>query len=281
MKIMPRLPRALFALPLLALLTACATLPANYTPDPRDPLERVNRGTFAFNQALDKAVLRPVIRGYKKVTPKFVRTGISNFFSNAEYPVVMVNNLLQAKFGPAANDLGRFLFNSTLGIGGLLDPATAAGFDRNNEDFGQTLGRWGVAPGPYLMVPLLGPYTLRDGIGSLADDFAEPRHYLEDDSTRYTLWAAGQLDRRAGLSETDAIIDRAGDPYAFVRSAYLQRRQYLVTDGAITDELPFEDPLEDPLEEEDPPAEDSAPKTPPRQPEPVEGIAGDAPIPPQ
>lgn len=274
---MPRLPRALFALPLLALLTACATLPANHTPDPRDPLERVNRGTFAFNQTLDKAVLRPVVRGYKKVTPKFVRTGISNFFSNAEYPVVMVNNLLQAKFGPAANDLGRFLLNTTLGIGGLLDPATAAGFDRNNEDFGQTLGRWGVAPGPYLMVPLLGPYTLRDGIGSLADDFAEPRHYLEDDSTRYTLWAAGQLDRRAGLSETDAIIDRAGDPYAFVRSAYLQRRQYLVTDGAVTDELPFEDPLE----EEDPPAEDSAPETPPRQPEPVEGIAGDTPIPPQ
>lgn len=273
-----RLPRALLALPLTALLAACVTLPANHTPDPRDPLERLNRGTFAFNQALDKAVLRPVVRGYEKVTPKFVRTGIANFFDNAEYPIVIANNLLQGKFRPAANDTGRFLMNTTFGLGGLLDPATDAGLDRNNEDFGQTLGRWGVAPGPYLMVPFLGPYTLRDGLGALADDFAEPRHYLEDDSTRYGLWAAGQLDRRAGLSEAEAILDRAGDPYAFMRSAYLQRRQYLVTDGAMADEA-FEDPLEDPLEEapEDPlPKEGSS-----EQPRPVQGAEGDTPTAPQ
>ena len=238
--------RAWFALPLLCAPAGCATVPPGRTPDPRDPLERVNRGTFAFNQALDKAVLRPVVRGYRKVTPKLVRQGISNFFDNAAYPAVIVNDLLQAKFKPAFQDTGRFLMNTTLGVAGLMDVASDAGLDRNNEDFGQTLGKWGLPPGPYVMVPFLGPYTFRDGFGALADEFAEPRHYLEDDSTRYELWAAGQLDRRANLSEADAILDRAGDPYAFVRSAYLQRRQYLVTDGAEPAEEPLEDPLEDP-----------------------------------
>ncbi len=258
--------RATLALPALFLallaLAGCATT-APRTPDPRDPLERINRGTFGFNQSLDKAVIRPVIRGYRKVTPQIVRTGVSNFFANAEYPIVIANNLLQGKFGSAANDTGRFLLNTTLGIGGLLDPASDAGLDRNNEDFGQTLGRWGVPSGPYVMVPILGPYTLRDGLGGLADDFAEPRHYLEDDSTRWLLWAGGQLDRRAGLTEAEAILDRSGDPYAFVRSAYLQRRQYLVTDGAESDE---------PAVDEDPALED---------PELMEDQAGDTPTAPQ
>lgn len=253
---MPSLSRASLALPsvaiLLLALTACAAAPQ--TPDPRDPLERINRTTYAFNQSLDKAVVRPVLRGYRKVTPKVVRTGISNFFDNAEYPIVLVNNLLQGKLRPALNDSGRFLMNTTLGLGGLLDPATHAGLDRNNEDFGQTLGRWGLPPGAYVVVPFLGPYTIRDGIGSLADEFAEPRHYLEDDSTRYELWALAKLDQRSGLSEADSILDRSGDPYAFVRSAYLQRRQYLVTDGAESSGPTMEeDPalMEDPALQED------------------------------
>jgi len=238
--------RATLALPALVLalvaLAGCATT-APKNPDPRDPLERINRGTFAFNQSLDKAVVRPVLRGYRKVTPRVVRTGISNFFQNAEYPIVMVNNVLQGKLGPAANDTGRFLLNTILGVGGLFDPATQAGLDRNNEDFGQTLGRWGVPAGAFLMVPFLGPSTLRDGFGDLADDFLHPRHYIEDDSTRLLLWAGGQLNNRDGLTEAAAILDRSGDPYAFVRSAYLQRRQYLVTDGAASDEPPLdEDP---------------------------------------
>jgi phospholipid-binding lipoprotein MlaA len=242
----PRHSRALLALGLACLSSACATAQASRPTDQRDPFERINRGTFAFNQALDKAVLRPVIRGYRKVTPQVVRTGLSNFFSNAEYPVVILNNLLQGKFGPAASDTGRFLLNTTLGVGGFLDPATDAGLDRNNEDFGQTMGRWGVPSGPYVMMPFLGPYTMRDGFGALVDNFAEPRQLLSDQSTNNLLWAGGQLDRRARLSDTDAIVDRAGDPYAFVRSAYLQRRQYLVTDGAVADDEPLEDPLEDP-----------------------------------
>lgn len=272
--------RAMRALPTLLLallvLSGCATAPTN--PDPRDPFERINRSTFAFNQSLDKAVIRPVLRGYRKVTPRVVRTGVSNLFANAEYPVVIVNDLLQGKLGPAANDTGRFLLNTTLGIGGLLDPASDAGLDRNNEDFGQTLGHWGVGPGPYVMLPFLGPFTVRDGFGALGDNFAEPRQYIDDNETRWLLWGASQLNRRAGLTEAEAILDRSGDPYAFVRSAYLQRRQYLVTDGAASDEPTLdEDPaLEDPALE-DPALEDPEPEAPALQ----EGAAGDTPTAPE
>jgi phospholipid-binding lipoprotein MlaA len=263
MMVTDRAKRALPALTLALLaLSGCASAPPT-KPDARDPFERINRSTFAFNQSLDKAVIRPVLRGYRKITPRVVRTGISNFFANAEYPVVIVNDLLQGKFGPATNDAGRFLLNTTLGIGGLLDPASNAGLDRNNEDFGQTLGHWGVGPGPYVMMPFLGPYTLRDGFGGIADNFAEPRQYLDDRQTRWLLWGASQLNRRAGLTEAEAILDRSGDPYAFVRSAYLQRRQYLVTDGAGSDEPPVD---------EDPALED---------PELMDDAAGDTPVAPQ
>ena len=211
----------------------CASVPTAATPDPRDPFEPLNRSVYAFNDGLDRAVLKPAAQGYKKVTPQFVQTGLSNFFSNAKYPVTLVNNLLQGKFAAAASDTARFALNTTFGLGGLLDPATLSGLDRNDEDFGQTLGKWGVPAGPYVVVPFLGPYTVRDGIGSLADDFAEPRAYLEDDSTRWTLWAADKFERRVRLLEADALLERTGDPYAFVRSAYLQRREYLVRDGDV------------------------------------------------
>jgi phospholipid-binding lipoprotein MlaA len=247
------LPLAL-TLALAASLTGCATVP-EASRDKRDPLETVNRSVYAFNDGLDKAVLRPAARGYKAVVPQPIQTGVSNFFANAKYPVTLVNNLLQGKFKATLSDTARFTLNTTLGLGGILDPATAAGLDVNDEDFGQTLGKWGVPPGPYLVLPLLGPYTLRDGIGSLADDFAEPRAYLEDDSTRWTLWAADKFERRVRLLEADAVLDRAGDPYSFVRSAYLQRREFLVRDG----DVPAED-LE--LEMESEPEEDDAGVTP-------------------
>ena len=227
-----RLPILAVTLALAAALTGCATVP-EAARDKRDPLEPLNRGVYAFNDGLDKTVLRPAARGYKAVVPQPLQTGVSNFFSNAKYPVTLVNNLLQGKFKAALSDTARFTLNTTLGLGGLFDPASDVGLDRNDEDFGQTLGKWGVPPGPYLVLPFLGPYTLRDGIGSLADDFAEPRAYLEDDSTRWTLWAADKFERRVRLLEADAVLDRAGDPYTFVRSAYLQRREYLVRDGAV------------------------------------------------
>jgi phospholipid-binding lipoprotein MlaA len=231
-----RLPALAVTLTLALGLAGCATVP-EASRDKRDPLEPINRGVYAFNDGLDKAVVRPVARGYKAAVPQPIQTGVSNFFSNAKYPVTLVNNLLQGKFKAALSDTARFTLNTTLGLGGLFDPASDVGLDRNDEDFGQTLGKWGVPPGPYLVLPFVGPYTLRDGVGSLADDFAEPRAYLEDDSTRWELWAADKFERRVRLLEADAVLDRAGDPYTFVRSAYLQRREYLVRDG----DMPAED----------------------------------------
>jgi phospholipid-binding lipoprotein MlaA len=227
-------------------LAGCASLPPNTREDPRDPFERVNRATFTFNEALDRRIARPIAKGYKRVTPDAVETGVSNFFSNAAYPTVLANNLLQGKFKDALNDTGRLLLNTTLGLGGLLDPASAAGLARNDEDFGQTLGRWGVGSGAYVMLPLLGPYTVRDGFGSLVDEFTEPRQYLSDDSTRLSLWAAVQLEKRARLLEADALLAQAGDRYVLVRSAYLQRREFLVRDG----DMPVDESLEEDFDDE-------------------------------
>ena len=213
----------------LAALVSSATLAA----DVRDPFEPINRASYAFNEGLDRALLKPAARTYKRYTPGLLQTGISNVFGNAKYPVTLVNDVLQGKLADAFNDTGRFVLNSTLGLGGILDPATDVGLDRNDEDFGQTFGRWGVEQGPYFVVPLFGPTTLRDGIGAIADDFAEPRSYLEDDSTRWTLWAASNFESRVRLLDADAVLQRAGDPYTFVRSAYLQRREYQVRDGNV------------------------------------------------
>lgn len=240
--------------PLLALLavslSACSTTPAR-VDDVRDPLEPINRVAHEFNDGLDKALLRPVARAYARVVPEPVQIGVSNVFFNAKYPVTMVNNALQGKFAPALSDLGRITLNTTLGIGGIFDPATAAGLERHDEDFGQTLGVWGVPSGIYVVVPFLGPYTLRDGIGSIVDDFAEPRSYLEDDSTRYGLWAVDKFERRVRLLDADAVLDRTGDSYAFIRSAYLQRRAFLVSDGATAND-DLEAALEKELEQDEP-----------------------------
>lgn len=233
-------------------LTGCATATSRQ-PDPRDPFERFNRASFAFNEKLDRTVARPAARFYVRVVPRLARTGVTNFFANIEQPAVFLNDVLQGKPRPAANDLGRFLLNSTIGLGGLLDPASAMGLDRNEEDFGQTLGRWSLRPGPYLVVPLFGPRSVRDGFGDLVDRFADPSSYIEDDGVRWGLLGLELLDQRARLLEIEEVLDRAFDRYAFVRNAYLQRRAYLVSDGEVPEE-----PLEDPalLEEE---AGESAP----------------------
>lgn len=228
---------------LLGTLTGCATTGSAERAGRRDPFEPLNRGVYVFNDKLDRALVRPVARTYKNYTPELVQQGLSNLFSNAKYPVTLANNILQAKPRAAVNDLGRLLLNTTFGLGGLIDVATQAGLDRNDEDFGQTLGRWGVPPGPYVMVPFLGPYTMRDGFGSLADDFAEPRGYLQDTTTRWSVWTAEKFERRVRLLDADAVLDRTGDGYAFVRSAYLQRREFQVRDGNVPsdDDLTLED----------------------------------------
>ena len=234
------------ALLLLTLgLAGCATLP-NGKADPRDRFERFNRSVYKFNTALDHAILRPVAREYVKVTPQPVRTGINNVLTNLAYPVTLVNSFLQGKFHDGMSDAARLLVNSTIGIGGLFDPASGMGLDRHQADFGQTMGRWGMHSGPYLMLPFLGPSTVRDGFGLVPDYLL--LHEIETvklfDNNEYVEWglfALGTVNRRSQLLDEDRILDSAYDPYAFLRNAYLQRRDYLIHDGNVSPEEEFPD----------------------------------------
>jgi phospholipid-binding lipoprotein MlaA len=222
-------------------LTACAALPPG-PRDPRDRFERYNRSMFAFNNTVDRAVARPVARAYVAVTPRPVRAGISNFLANLEYPTTIVNSLLQGKFVATARGTGRLVINTTLGLGGLFDPATRIGLQAKKEDFGQTLGYWGVHPGPYIVLPLLGPTDVRDGLGSVADQYSSPRTYLNDDTVRYGLIGLDLVDTRAALLDADNLIERSYDPYVFVRNGYLDRREYLVKDGDVDTTQQYEEP---------------------------------------
>jgi phospholipid-binding lipoprotein MlaA len=211
----------------LLLLCGCATLPPGSKRDPRDPWERFNRASYKFNDAIDRGVVKPVAKGYTHL-PQPMQTGVHNFFDNLDYPVTIVNDLLQGQIVPFFSDIGRFLFNSTVGLGGLFDPATAAGMQKNDRDFGQTLGKWGVPPGPYVLVPVFGPYTVRDGIGAVTVDYyANPRSYTTF-WLNTSLWLVRGVDRRARLLPLDATIQSAYDPYAFIRNAYLQNRDFKV-----------------------------------------------------
>jgi phospholipid-binding lipoprotein MlaA len=227
----------------LLALTGCAT--SNAKRDPRDPLEPLNRATYRFNDAVDRAVLKPVAKGYKRVTPQFMRTGVTNFFDNLEQPTVILSDLLQAKFKPALSDTGRFVLNTTIGIGGLLDPASAAGLEKHDEDLGQAFGKWGIPSGPYLVIPLFGFSTFRDGIGSIGEIYTDPLYYVERDAWRYSLNGVSVIDMRAGLLDTEQALENTFDRYAFIRNAFLQRREYQVTDGAVAPPVD-EDPLIDP-----------------------------------
>lgn len=236
---MPRLPTALAGLIAVAVLTGCATVPPGER-DPRDRFERMNRSVYGFNDALDRNVARPVAVAYQKTLPRPVQTGISNFFENITYPVTMINDLLQGKPKAFVRDTTRFIVNTTFGIGGLFDPATQMGLAAGDEDFGQTLGRWGVPAGPYLVLPILGPSTVRDVFGTAADQFADPTNYVKDDAVRYGLTALDLLETRVTLLGTDNLLQRAFDPYVFLRNAYLQRRQFQITDGRPATEDDFE-----------------------------------------
>lgn len=222
----------LLALLCAAMLPACATLPRGER-DPRDPFERMNRSVYRFNDALDRGVARPVARAYVKVTPQPVRSGVSNFFRNLDSTTVIVNNLLQAKPKGFFTETLRLVVNTTIGIGGLFDPASQLGIPAGDEDFGQTLGRWGIPSGPYLVLPLLGPSTVRDSVGFAADQFTDPKYYLVDDFwVNLGITVLGLIDTRANLLGTDEILRRSFDPYVFMRNAYLQRREFQVSDGA-------------------------------------------------
>jgi phospholipid-binding lipoprotein MlaA len=249
------------ALIVAGVLGGCASAPTQKTPG--DPLERVNRSVYRFNDTVDKAVARPAAKAYHDYVPAFMRSGISNAIDNLSYTTVIVNQLLQGKWGPAMNDTGRFLLNSTLGLGGLLDPASAAGLDRNDEDFGQTFGKWGVPTGPYLVVPILGPSTLRDAPLIYFEGYTDLRGYLGDWETKWALVGVGALDARSELLSVDQVLTRAYDPYVFMRDAYLQRREYQVRDGDVPEEELQDESLEDEPPMEDEAAEEPAEATPP------------------
>jgi phospholipid-binding lipoprotein MlaA len=216
------------------LLPLCLIGCASTNAPSADPWEGLNRGTFAFNDAADKAVLTPLAKGYQAVTPSFVRGGVSNAFSNVGDVGTAVNNVLQGKPGNAFSDLGRVLVNSTLGVLGLFDVATPMGLDKNNEDFGQTLGKWGVPSGPYVVVPLLGPSTVRDVFGRVPDRYTGYSRYVEHIPTRNVLSATEIINLRAELLSTTKTLDEASlDKYQFLRDAFLQRRLNQVHDGKV------------------------------------------------
>lgn len=196
-----------------------------------DPLESVNQKVHRFNEFMDRHFLLPVARGYTRYIPAPARQGVRNFFYNIGDISVLANNLLQVKLEAAASDAGRIMVNTTIGVFGIFDVATPIGFNRNDEDFGQTLGYWGIGPGPYLVLPLFGPSTLRDSIGLVVDTATNPINHQDNVRVRNSAFALEQLDRRVAAMSVEALI--TGDPYIFTREAYLQQRQYLVNDGEV------------------------------------------------
>lgn len=208
-------------------LLGCAT-----NGDRRDPLEPINRGIYKFNDAVDKAVIKPVATGYKEVVPGPVRTAVGNFFSNLDDVLVLLNDLLQFKLEQAASDFSRLVWNTTLGIAGLIDVGSKMDLPKRNEDFGQTLGYWGVGNGPYLVLPFLGPSTLRDTVGLVVDSHFDPLWQHDPISERNTAYGLHTIDTRARLLDAEKVLEEAAiDRYIFLRDAYLQRRRGLVYDG--------------------------------------------------
>jgi len=226
--------RLLLAVWALLALGGCATAPGG---NPKDPFEGFNRSVFSFNETVDNAVLKPVATGYQKVVPQIVRTSVDNFFANLGDAWSAVNLVLQAKPVPALEMGMRFVFNSTLGLGGLFDIAGDAGMERRNEDFGQTLGRWGVGSGPYLVLPILGPSTVRDTAALAADFQAAPAAWFQERRDQVGVTALQVISTRARLlSATRTIDDIALDKYLLIRDGFLVRRRNQVYDGNPPDE---------------------------------------------
>ncbi|AOE85870.1 MlaA family lipoprotein [Pseudomonas sp. TCU-HL1] len=222
----------------LGRVLACVTLAvlpiaANAAED--DPWEGFNRVMFRFNDTLDTYALKPVAKGYQAVTPQFLEDGVHNVFGNIGDVGNLVNDLFQAKFHNAGVDTGRLIFNTSFGLLGFFDVATGMGLQRNDEDFGQTLGYWGVGSGPYLVIPFLGPSTVRDAGGKIPDSFFEPYGYIDHVPTRNVTRAVDVVDTRASLLSAEKLI--TGDKYIFIRNAYLQNREFKVKDGEVEDDF--------------------------------------------
>ena len=217
---------------LLALLAAsgCATSP---DADPRDPLEPMNRAVYKFNDTFDEAIAKPVATVYRDLLHVEIRNRVSNFFSNIQDIFIGVNNLLQGKLQDGVEDWARFAFNSTIGLAGIHDVASDMGIEKHNEDFGQTFGRWGAGPGPYLILPFLGSSTLRDAGGTAVDWYVAPLQHARPIALRNSLYGLYLVNTRAELIEAGNILEQAAlDRYVFQRDAYLQRRLSLIYDGS-------------------------------------------------
>jgi len=224
---------------LLLALGGCAGSPTSAAGDDAepiaraeyDPLEPLNRGMYAFNDAIDRATLKPIARGYKAVVPDFARRGVTNFSQNLLTPRSVVNNFLQGKPGPGFSELGRFIINSTLGIGGLIDVATAQGMAVHDEDFSQTLAVWGIPDGPYLFIPFLGPNTLLETVTLPVDLLSDPLAHYDNASVRDKIYVLRVIDVRARLLTAEKLLQDSKDPYLTLRESYLQNRRFQVYDG--------------------------------------------------
>lgn len=211
-----------------------------------DPLESLNRKVHGFNEFADSKVLKPAARGYRKVTPRFVRSRIGNVFSNLDDVNNSLNNIFQGKFVYGASDISRLLLNTTIGLGGMFDPASGIGLKKHNEDWGQTFAVWGLPAGPYVVLPFWGPATLRHAVFRPLDATADPLTYLHPVSHRNWLYALRIVDDRESLLDAEKAI--FGERYIFLREAYLQRRDYLINDGEVED--PFADDFQAHFERE-------------------------------
>ena len=200
-----------------------------------DPLKNINEKTHNLNQTLDLQLASPVARLYKRVTPDFVEIGITNFTRNLEDLSIALNNVLQGKVNDGFSDLIRFTINSTIGMGGFVDVASDLGFDKHDEDFGQTLAVWGVSDGPYLVIPGLGPSTMRDTLAMIPDAFLTPLWLIDHDRTSYSLTAIDLVDTRARYLGLESVV--IGDEYLFYRDAFLQSREFEILDGEVDDEF--------------------------------------------
>lgn len=222
----------------LGRMLACAglmALPLAGQAATEDPWESFNRPVFRFNDAVDTYALKPLAQGYRKVTPQFVETGVHNVFRNMWEVGNLANNLLQGKIHDAGIDTSRLLFNTTLGGLGFFDVATRMGLQRSDEDFGQTLGAWGVQSGPYLVLPLLGPSSLRDAPAKIPDSYLTPYPHIDHVPTRNVLRGVNVVDTRASLLDAERMV--SGDKYIFIRNAYLQNREFRVRDGDVEDDF--------------------------------------------
>ena len=275
--------RALLVAAMAASLGGCATSRAGASLDQRDPYEGFNRGVWGFNQAVDKAAVKPVTSAYRAVVPGVARRGISRVFSNLTEPLSFVNNLLQGKPGRAANSLGRFVVNTTVGVGGLSDPATKMGLKDTHEDFGQTLAVWGAKKSPYLVLPLLGPSTVRDAVGQVVHRIADPVTIVLNEVGAGTAETIGVnvlrvVDGRSQAidSGSEAVLESSADPYAAARSAYFQRREAQLADSqGRTESSDADAELQRALDESDAPAAEGTEPQPQLQPEPQQELQQD------